>query len=79
MGIGILTYRQAEILKYHTLGYSQEEISKILGISQPRVSSALKKAKEKIEKARETLEFVEELNYLKEMRERGFKGDLVLP
>ncbi len=78
MGIGILTYRQAEILKYHTLGYSQEEISKILGVSQPRVSAALKEAKKKIQKARETLEFLEELNYLKEMKNKGFKGDLVL-
>lgn len=78
MSVGILTYRQAEILKYHWMGYSQEEISRMLGISQPRVSSALKEAKKKIKKAQETMELLEELKYLREMKERGFKGDLVL-
>ncbi|GCC11786.1 putative transcriptional regulator [archaeon] len=78
MKVGILTYRQAEIFKYHTLGYSQEEISKLLDISQPRVSAALKEAKKKIENARETLKFLEELNYLNEMKSKGFKGDLIL-
>lgn len=78
MGVGVLTHRQAEILKYHRLGYTQKEISQALGVSQPRVSRALKDAEKKIRLAKDTLEFLEELRYLKEMRERGFKGELVL-
>jgi Tfx family DNA-binding protein len=78
MGIGILTDRQAEVIRMEALGFSQEEISKALNISQPRVSSALKKAKEKIERARETLDFYEEINYVKSVRKSGFRGEAVL-
>jgi len=77
-GVGILTERQAQVLRYAAMGYTQEEIAKALGISQPRVSSALKAAQEKIALARRTLEFYEELKYIKELRERGFRGDAVL-
>ena len=75
---GILTDRQAEVLKYEMMGYTQEEISKLMGISQPRVSAALKRAKEKIEEARATLDFYREIQYIKEMKDAGFQGELVL-
>jgi transcriptional regulator len=77
-GIGILTKRQAEVVRFDALGYTQEEISEALGISQPRVSAALKAAKEKIDLARETVDFYEEISYIAELRKAGFKGEAVL-
>lgn len=76
--IGILTRRQAEVIRFHALGYTQEEISKALGISQPRVSAALKTAKKKINLAKATIDFYEEVSYLAELRKAGFKGEAVL-
>jgi Tfx family DNA-binding protein len=76
--IGLLTERQAEILKMDALGLSQEDISKALNISQPRVSAALKKAKEKIRKAQATVKFYEEIKYLKELKKSGFRGEAIL-
>jgi transcriptional regulator len=76
--IGILTYRRAEILKMDAFGYSQEEISRMLRISQPRVSIALRTAKEKIAQAKATIEFYEEVKHLGSLIEAGFKGDVVI-
>ncbi len=77
-GVGLLTKRQAEIMRFHTLGYTQEEISKALGISQPRVSAALRAAKEKISLAKATIDFFNEINYISELRKAGYKGEIVL-
>lgn len=77
-GVGLLTKRQAEVMRFNTLGYTQEEISKALGISQPRVSAALKAAKEKISLARATVDFYDEINYISELRKAGYKGEIVL-
>lgn len=77
-GIGILTKRQAEVVRFDALDYTQEEISGALGISQPRVSAALKAAKEKIRRARATIDFYEEVTYIASLRKAGFKGDAVL-
>ncbi len=77
-GIGTLTKRQAEVLRFAAFGYSQEEISKRLGISQPRVSTVLRTANEKVEKAKAVLEFYEELKYLAEIKKSGHKGEAVL-
>jgi transcriptional regulator len=77
-GVGLLTKRQAEVMRFHTLGYTQEDISKALGISQPRVSAALRAAKEKISLAKATLEFYEEISYISELRRAGYKGEIVL-
>lgn len=76
--VGVLTEKQAEVLRYYVLGYSQEEISKHLGISQPRVSAALKTAKNKIDLAKKTVDFYEELQYLASLREAGYKGTAIL-
>ncbi|MEK6977253.1 MAG: sigma factor-like helix-turn-helix DNA-binding protein [Candidatus Hydrothermarchaeota archaeon] len=76
--VGLLTERQAEVLRFEALGYSQEEIARALGISQPRVSSALKAAKEKVEMAGVTLEFYKEVTYIGEQKRAGYKGYLVL-
>mgnify|MGYP001298936050 FL=1 len=77
-GIGILTHRQAEVLRYSILGHTQREISKQLEISQPRVSAAIKTAKDKVRLARETLDFNDELRYLAILRESGYKGNAIL-
>ncbi|WP_456475416.1 LuxR C-terminal-related transcriptional regulator [Candidatus Pyrohabitans sp.] len=77
-GVGILTERQAQVLRYAAMGYTQGEIASALEISQPRVSSVLKAAQKKIALAKKTMEFYEELKYIKELRERGFHGDAVL-
>jgi transcriptional regulator len=76
--VGVLTPRQAEVLKYEVLGFSQEEISKQLGISQPRVSAALKTAKDKVALARDTVDFHEELKYLASLRDSGYRGQAIL-
>ncbi len=77
-GIGILTNRQAEVLRYTILGHTQREISKQLGISQPRVSAAIKTAKDKVRLARETLDFNDELKYLAILQESGYKGNAIM-
>jgi transcriptional regulator len=77
-GIGILTHRQAEVMRYRAMGFSQEEISQQLGISQPRVSAALKAAEEKVRLAKETLEFYNEITYIEKLRKAGFKGEVIL-
>ncbi|MFQ6105638.1 MAG: sigma factor-like helix-turn-helix DNA-binding protein [Candidatus Hydrothermarchaeaceae archaeon] len=77
-GLGVLTERQAEIVRLNAFGYTQEEISKLLNISQPRVSSALKTAGKKIEDAKETVEFYEEVKYLGELKKSGYRGEAVL-
>jgi transcriptional regulator len=77
-GVGLLTKRQAEVMRFHTLGYTQEEISRALGISQPRVSAALRAARKKVSLARATLDFFEEINYIAELRKAGYKGEIVL-
>ncbi len=76
--VGLLTERQAEVLRFEALGHSQVEIARALGISQPRISSALKAAKGKVERARITMEFYEEVKYIRERRRAGYKGNLVL-
>ena len=76
--VGLLTERQAEVLRFEALGYSQGEIARALGISQPRISSALKPAKRKVERARVTMEFYEEVKYVGERRRAGYRGYLVL-
>ncbi len=76
--IGILTERQAEVIRMEALGMSQDEISERLEISQPRVSSALKTAKRKIEEARATVDFYNEVKYVGGLRKSGFKGEVVL-
>ena len=77
-GVGLLTKRQAEVIRFHTLGYTQEEISRALGISQPRVSAVLRVAKEKISLARATIDFHDEIRYISELRKAGYKGEIVL-
>ena len=74
----MLTARQAEVLRYDILGYSQEEISRQLRISQPRVSVALKTAKDKVALAGDTVDFYEELKYLSSLRDSGYKGSAIL-
>ncbi len=76
--VGILTEKQAKALKLEALGYKQDEISKILGVSQARVSMLLKTAKEKIKKAKETVEFYEELEYIKKVKKSGYRGEIFL-
>ena len=78
MGVGVLTHRQAQVLRYHLLGYSQGEIAEAMGITQPRVSALLSRALEKVEQARQTLEFYEELRYIKELRDRGYREEAIL-
>jgi transcriptional regulator len=76
--IGFLTERQAQILRFASMGYTQAEISRALGISQPRVSAALRTGREKLQKAEETLEFCRELRYIGEVRRSGFRGEIPL-
>lgn len=77
--IGILTERQAQVLRMAALGMNQEEISRALGISQPRVSAALKKAKEKIKKAEVTVKFSQEIRYIEKIRASGYRGEAIIP
>ncbi len=70
---GILTKRQAEVLRYYMLGYKQEEIAKILKISQPRVSKILKSAFNKIRLAEETIKYYRELKKLSNAKKKGLK------
>ena len=60
------------------LGYKQEEIAKILNISQPRVSKLLKSALKKVKLAEETVKYYKELKRLKNAREKGFKEIIIL-
>ncbi len=53
----LITERQKKILELRLRGETQKEVGKKLGISQVTVSSHEKKAKEKVVKAIETLEF----------------------
>ncbi len=76
--IGLLTERQAEVIRMEALGMSQAEISQKLEISQPRVSAALKTAKKKIERARATVDFYNEVKYVGGLRTSGFRGEAVL-
>ncbi len=76
--VGALTKRQAEVVRFTAFGYPQEEISKILGISQPRVSTALNTARKKIERAKATMDFYEEVNYLGDLKRAGFRGEVIL-
>ncbi len=78
MSVGVLTGRQAQVLRYHLLGYSQVEIAEAMGITQPRVSALLSRALKKVALARQTVEFYEELMYIRELRERGYRGEAVL-
>ncbi len=74
---GILTKRQAEVLRYYMLGYKQEEIARILNISQPRVSRILKTALKKVELAMETVKYYKELKKLKNARKMGYKEVII--
>ncbi len=57
-----LTKKQFEILRLRAKGLKQKDIAKILGTSRENVSMLEKKAKEKIHKARITLELFETLD-----------------
>jgi len=68
---GFLTERQFEVLKLRARGLTQEEIAKILGTSRENVSVLEKRAKEKVEKARETIRAFESLNPVKIVLPQG--------
>lgn len=57
----ILTPRQIEILKLRSQGYKTGEIAKKLGTSAANISATEKTARENIERARSTIEFVKML------------------
>ncbi len=57
-----LTKKQYEILRLRAKGLKQKEIAEILGTSRENVSILEKRAKEKIERARITLELFEMLD-----------------
>ncbi len=57
-----LTKKQFEVLMLRAKGLKQKDIAKILGTSRENISILEKKAKEKIEKARNTLELFEMLD-----------------
>ncbi len=71
MKYGFLTERQFEVLKLRAQGLTQEEIAKILGTSRENVSVIEKRAKEKVEKARETIRAFESLNPVKIVLPQG--------
>ncbi len=56
------TERQYEVLKLRAKGLTQEKIAKILNTTRENVTILEKKAKEKIEKARNTLQLFEILD-----------------
>jgi hypothetical protein len=57
-----LTSKQLEVLKLRTHGHTQEEIAKIMGTSRVNVSITERRARENIEKARQTLRTFEKLD-----------------
>jgi hypothetical protein len=57
-----LTQKQLKVLELRGKGYTQEEIAKLLGTSRVNVCITEKRARENIEKARNTLDAFERLD-----------------
>lgn len=62
MGDTFLTPKQLRVLELRGRGYTQEEIAELLGTSRVNVCITEKRAKENIQKARNTLEAFERLD-----------------
>lgn len=54
----LLTDRQKEIIRYRKQGMTQQEIADVLGTSKANICTIEKSAKDKIRRAKETLEFM---------------------
>lgn len=61
-GNTFLTSKQLKVLELRGKGYTQEEIAKMIGTSRVNVSITEKRAKDNIEKARNTLDAFERLD-----------------
>ncbi|SEH61763.1 hypothetical protein SAMN05192561_11339 [Halopenitus malekzadehii] len=59
---GVLTRRQAEVLVLRERGLKQSAIANLLGTSRANVSSVEASARENVDKARETIAFIEALS-----------------
>ena len=62
MEAGTLTERQKEILRYRRAGYTQQQIADIVHTTKANVSLIEKAANENIQRAYETLEFMNTLD-----------------
>jgi Tfx family DNA-binding protein len=62
MKAGTLTDRQKEILRYRRAGYTQQQIADIVNTTKANVSLIEKAANENIQRAYETLEFMNTLD-----------------
>jgi Tfx family DNA-binding protein len=62
MKAGTLTDRQKEVLRYRRAGYTQQQIADIVHTTKANVSLIEKAANENIERAYETLEFMNTLD-----------------